>query len=72
MGKYGKENLSKEAESELPKYQQLKVKGNLRVCGKCEFRIHLLLQMRSQDTNLKRSYDEKRCQQKFKTKLNKL
>ena len=54
-----------------PQYQQLKVEGHLRVCGNGEFRIFPLLQMRSQDTNLRRSY-ETRFQQKFKTKLNKL
>ena len=54
-----------------PQYQQLIVEGHLRVCGSEEFRIFSLLQMRSQDTSLRRSY-EKRFQQKFKTKLNKL
>ena len=52
-------------------YQHIKVEGHLRVCGNGEFRIFPLLQMRSQDTNLKRSY-ETRFQQKFKTNLNKL
>ena len=51
--------------------QQLKAVGHLRVCGNGEFRIFPLLQMRSQDTNLRRSY-ETRFQQKFKTKLDKL
>ena len=50
-----------------PEYQQLKVEGHLRVCGNGEFQIFPLLQMRSQDTNLRRSY-ETRFQQKFKTK----
>ena len=54
-----------------PQYQQLKVKGHLRVSGNGEFQIFPLLQIRSQDTNLRRSY-EARFQQKFKTKLNKL
>ena len=54
-----------------PHYQQLKVEGHLRVCGNGKFRIFPLLQMRSKDTNLRRSY-ETRFQQKFKTKLNKL
>ena len=36
-----------------PQYQQLKVEGHLRVCGNGEFRIFPLLQMRSQDTNLR-------------------
>ena len=50
-------------------YQQLKVEGHLRVCRKGEFRLFLLLQMRSQDSNLRRSYETRF---KFKTKLNKL
>ena len=54
-----------------PQYQQLKVEGHLRVCSNGEFRIFPFLQMHSQDTNLRRSY-ETRFQQKFKTKLNKL
>ena len=54
-----------------PQYQQLKVEGHLRVCGNKEFQIFPLLQMHSQDTNLRRRY-ETRLQQKFKTKLNKL
>ena len=54
-----------------PQYQQLKVEGHLRVCGNREIRIFPLLQMRSQDTNLRRSY-ETTFQQKFKTKLYKL
>ena len=54
-----------------PQYQKLKVEGDLRVCGNGEFRILPLLQMRLQDTNLRRSY-KKRFQQRFKTKLNKL
>ena len=54
-----------------PRYQQLKVEGHLRVCGNGDFRIFPLLQMRSQDTNLRRSY-ETRLQQKFKAKLKKL
>ena len=39
-----------------PQYQQLKVEGYLRVCGNGEFQIFPLLQMPSQDTNLRRSY----------------
>ena len=53
------------------KYQELKVEGHLKVCGNGEFQIFPSLQMRSQDTNLKRSY-ETRFQQKSKTNLNKL
>ena len=40
-----------------PQYQQLKVEGHLSVCGNGEFEIFPLLQMRSQDTNLRRSYE---------------
>ena len=54
-----------------PQYQQLKVEGHLRICGNGEFRIFPLLQMRSEDTNLRRSY-EARFQQKLRTKLNNL
>ena len=54
-----------------PQYKQLKVEGHLRVCGNGEFWIFSLLQMRSQDINLRRSC-ETRFQQKSKTKLNKL
>ena len=54
-----------------PNYQQLKVEGHLRVCGNGKFQIFPLLQIRFQDTNLRRSY-KTRFQQKFKTKLNKL
>ena len=54
-----------------PQYQQLKVEGHLRVCGSGKFQMFPLLQMHSQDTNLRRSY-ETRFQQKFKKKLNKL
>ena len=52
-----------------PQCQHLKVEGHLRVRGSREFRIFSLLQMRSQDTHLGRSY-ETRFQQKLKTKLN--
>ena len=54
-----------------PQYQQLKVEGCLRVCGNEKLQIFPLLQMRSEDINLRRSY-ETRFQQKFKIKLNKL
>ena len=54
-----------------PQCQQLKVEGQLRVCANGEFRIFPFLQIRSQETTLKRSY-ETTFQQKVKTKLNKL
>ena len=47
--------------------RQLNVEGHLRVCSNTEFRIFPLLQILSQDTNLRRSY-ETRFQQKFETK----
>ena len=53
-----------------PHYQQLKVEGHLRVCGNGKFQIFPLLQIRSQDTYLRQSY-ETRFYQKFKVKLNK-
>ena len=40
-----------------PQYQQMKVKGNLRVCGNGEFRIFSLLHRPSQNTNLSQSYE---------------
>ena len=40
-----------------PRYQQLKVKGHLRVFGNGEFRIFSLFQIRSQSANLRRSYE---------------
>ena len=54
-----------------PQYQQLKVEGYLRVCGNGKFQIFPLLEMLSQDANLRRSYKTS-FQQKFKTNLNKL
>ena len=38
-----------------PQHQQLKVEGHLKICGNGKFRI--LLKMRPQNTNLKRSYE---------------
>ena len=40
-----------------PQYQQLKVEGHLKVYGNGKFQIFPLLQMRWQDTNLRRSYE---------------
>ena len=54
-----------------PQCQQLKVEGQLRVCANGEFQIFPFLQIRSQETTLKGSY-ETTFQQKVKTKLNKL
>ena len=38
-------------------YKQLKVKGHLRASGHGEFQIFTSLQMRSQHTNFRRSYE---------------
>ena len=54
-----------------PQYQQLKVERHLRTCSNGQFKIFPFLQMRSEDKELRRSY-EKRFQIKFKTRLNKL
>ena len=50
-------------------YQQLKVEEHIRDCGKGEFKIFPFLQMRSNDTFLRRSFESK-FQRQFKTKLN--
>ena len=50
-------------------YQQLKKEEYLRMCGKYDFKIFPLLQMRSNDTNLRRNY-EKRFQISLKSKVN--
>ena len=54
-----------------PQYQQLKVEGHLRTCSNDQFKTFPFLRMRSEDKELRRSY-EKRFQIKFKTRLNKL
>ena len=36
-----------------PQHQQLKVEGHLRVCSSSKFRIFPLLQLRSQNTNVR-------------------
>ena len=52
-----------------PIYQMLKVEGHIRICGKGKFTIFPFLQMRSQDTQLRRAFESK-FQKQFKTKLN--
>ena len=52
-----------------PEYQKLKVEEHLRTCGKGTFKIFPLLQMRSSEIDLRRSY-ERNFMKKYKTKLN--
>ena len=54
-----------------PEYQKLKVEEHLRTCGKGIFKIFPLLQMRSSEFDLRRSY-ERNFMKKYKTKLNNL
>ena len=66
-----KEEYIRETGEGKTKDNQIVSSTHLRVCGNGEFWIFPLLQMPSQDTNLRQSY-ETRFQQKFKTKLNTL
>ena len=54
-----------------PEYQKLKVEEHLRTCGKGTFKIFPLLQMRSSEIDLRKSY-ERNFMKKYKTKLNNL
>ena len=54
-----------------PEYQKLKVEEHLRTFGKGTFKIFPLLQMRSSEIDLRRSY-ERNFMKKYKTKLNNL
>ena len=54
-----------------PEYQKLKVEEHLGTCGKGTFKIFSLLQMRSSEIDLRRSY-ERNFMKKYKTKLNNL
>ena len=54
-----------------PEYQKLKVEEHLRTCGEGTFKIFPLLQMRSSEIDLRRSY-ERNFMKKYKTKLNNL
>ena len=54
-----------------PEYQKLKVEEHLRTCGEGTFKIFPLLQMRSSEIDLRRSY-ERNVLKKYKTKLNNL
>lgn len=52
-----------------PEYQQLKVEEHLRNCGKGSFKIFPFLQIRSDNLELRKSYEYK-FQREFKTSLN--
>ena len=52
-----------------PKYEMLKVEKHLRECGKGNFKIFPFLQLRQQDTTLRRTMEQKFIK-KFKTRLN--
>ena len=54
-----------------PEYQKLKAEEHLRTCGKGTFKIFPLLQMRSSEIDLRKSY-EGNFMEKYKTKLNNL
>ena len=54
-----------------PEYEKLKVEKHLRTCGKGNFAIFPFLQLRSNDTDLRREYEDYFIK-KFKTKLNNL
>ena len=54
-----------------PEPEKLKVEKHLRTCGKGNFTIFLLLQLRSNDTDLRREYEDYFIK-KSKTKLNRL
>ena len=54
-----------------PEYQKPKVEEHLRTCGEGTFKIFPLLQMRSSEIDLRRSY-ERNFMKKYKTKLNNL
>ena len=54
-----------------PEHEKLKVEKHLRTCGKGNFTIFPFLQFRSNDTDLRREYED--CFiEKYKTKLNSL
>ena len=54
-----------------PEYQKLKIEEHLRTCGKGTFKIFSLLQMRSSEIDLRKSY-ERNLIKKYKTKLSNL
>ena len=54
-----------------PEYQKLKVVEHLRTCGGGNFQIFPFLQVRSEDTDFRKTL-ERNFIQKFKVKLNQL
>ena len=54
-----------------PEHEKLKVEKHLRTCGKGNFTIFPFLQLRSNDTDLRREYEDYFIK-KYKTKLNSL
>ena len=54
-----------------PEHQKLKVKEQARICGRGSFKIFPFLQMRSNDRNLRRTYETK-FQREYRTKFNQL
>ena len=54
-----------------PEDQKLKVEEHMQICKRGSFKIFSFLQMRLNDTNLRRAYETK-FQSEYKTKLNQL
>ena len=54
-----------------PEHHKLEVEEHIRICGRGSFKIFVFLQMWSNDTNLRRTYETK-FQKEYKTKLNQL
>ena len=54
-----------------PEHQKLKVEEHMQICERGSFKIFPLLQMRSNDTNLRRDYETK-FRRQYKTRLNQL
>ena len=54
-----------------PEDQKLKVEEHMQICERGSFKIFSFLQMRLNDTNLRRAYETK-FQSEYKTKLNQL
>ena len=54
-----------------PEHEKLKAEKHLRTCGKGNFTIFPFLQLRSNDTDLRREYEDYFIK-KYKTKLNSL
>ena len=54
-----------------PEHQKSKVEEYIRICGRGSFKMFLFLQIRPNDTNLRRAFETK-FQKEYKTKLNQL